>query len=121
VSFRNLFHEQISDPNAVVVVAEDERSPDEDNWVLEGQETIASDGGCGKPNRIVIGVCSWILQEGSERKGQFSCPDFNSPEPSLDRDADPRRVRLVDETKEAGEQKYINCSGLSNIRHPLIS
>ena len=100
-AFRNLFREQISNPNSVVVVAEDVRLPDEDqNPLVDG-----ADDSVVTPHRVVVGVCSWVFQSGSERKGQFAFPDTSPTEPALNRDLNQAHMSLVDGIKEAGERK----------------
>jgi len=123
-SWRNTFREQVCDPNAVVVVAEDEQVPDEgkDALLLEGYDVAASKKASygEKPRRVVVGVASWIFENGSGRKGQFNFTDPCSPEPSPNRDMNLRRLRLINETKEAGEQKYLTGMSICDklVVHP---
>lgn len=98
-AFRNLFREQISDPNSVVVVAEDTRVQEED------QSPDGVDDPAAIPRRVIVGVCSWIFQNGSERKGQFAFPDPGPKEPALSRDLNQAHLKLVDDIKGAGEKK----------------
>jgi hypothetical protein len=99
-AFRNLFREQISDPNSVVV-AEDVRLPGGDQSSLVDD----ADDSAVNPHRIVVGVCSWIFQSGSERNGQFAFPDTSLKLPCLNRDVNQAHLSLVEGIKEDGERK----------------
>jgi hypothetical protein len=100
-AFRNLFREQISDPNSVVVVAEDVRLPGGDQSSLVDD----ADDSAVTPHRIVVGVCSWVCQSGSERNGQFAFPDASLKLPCLNRDLNQAHLSLVEGIKEDGERK----------------
>jgi len=101
-SFTNLFHEQINDPNSVVIVAEDVELPEED----PGTPSEGPDDTMVPRKRVVVGVCSWVFQADSARKGQFGFSDSAPKEPSLDRDLNKAHLTLVDGIKHAGEKKY---------------
>ena len=92
-AFRNSFRDQICNPRAVVVVAEDEKL--KENEDMERHNTSLE----GESSRVIAGVGIWILE------AEFSRPDKCPHEPALSRDLDPRRLQQVDEVKEGGERK----------------
>ena len=105
-AFRNSFRDQICNPRAVVVVAEDEKL--KENEDMERHNTSLEGESC----RVIVGVGIWILEADSKRNGQFSRPDKSPHEPALSRDLDPRRLQQVDEVKEGGERKQVVPSSL---------
>ncbi|RFU31763.1 hypothetical protein B7463_g4607, partial [Scytalidium lignicola] len=120
--YQRIFREQILDPEWIVLVKEDLFDPN------EGEEGIL---GLGPKNRfpdpavssndlmerVIVGVCSWKLEEGSHRKGDFqppsldlaSCEEIGYSEeisgfPS--RDIDPERLRRVNRAIDEIEKEY---------------
>ena len=57
------------------------------------------------PKRIVVGVASWILPEGSPRTGQFVVPNVDNPERTRDRDLCQRRLDIFTQVKESEEKR----------------
>lgn len=101
--FANPWRKQLSDPISIVIVAEDANFLEEDQSPLVGgmEESRAN------PDRRVVGFCSWDLESGSARKGQFSSPDAQSDEHSLSQNVDKPHMSLVDEIKYKGGKCYV--------------
>lgn len=97
-SFANICRRQLSDPLAVVIVAEDWRVPDELSHFPQRTDPPAAE-------RVVVGVASWNLPEGSRRAGQFVVPDVGYLEPCPDRDLCQRRLELFTRITEAEEKR----------------
>ena len=97
-SFANIYRSQLLDPRSVVIVAEDWYRSDEVSHFDFGEEET-------RDKRVVVGVASWVLREGSERTGQFVVPNVGDPEPTRDRDPCKRRLDLFTRTKEAEEKR----------------
>ena len=55
--------------------------------------------------RVVVGVASWMLPEGSPRTGQFVVSDVGEPEPCPNRDLCQRRLDIFTRVKETEEKK----------------
>lgn len=93
-SFAKIYRSQLLDPRAVVVVAEDWWKPDEVSHF-----TSTTDNQPHKDEqfqkRVVAGVASWILPEGSPRTGEFVIPNVSDPSPSLDRDLSQKGSRSL--------------------------
>ena len=103
-SFANLYRSQLLDPRSVVIVTEDWQRPDEASHFSPTRD--GSSDCTEKPaKRVVVGVASWILPEGSPRIGQFVVPDVGDPEPAPDRDLCQRRLDIFTRIKEAEEKK----------------
>ena len=106
-SFANIYRSQLLDPHGVVIVAEDWQRPDEallpapQGGDLDRTEANAH----AEAQRIVVGVASWILPDGSPRTGQFVVSDVGEPEPSPNRDLCQRRLELFTRISEATEKK----------------
>lgn len=103
-SFANIYRSQLLDPRSVVVVAEDWQRPDEASHFSLSKND--SPGHTDTPaKRVVVGVASWILPEGSPRIGQFVVSNVGDPEAALDRDLCQRRLDNFSRVKEAAEKK----------------
>ena len=103
-SFANIYRSQLLDPRGVVIVTEEWQqlgqvshfSCDKDNSLDPAEKTL---------KRVVVGVASWVLLEGSPRTGQFIVPDVGDPEPALDRDLCQRRLDIFTHVKDTEEKK----------------
>jgi hypothetical protein len=91
-SFANIYRAQLLDPRVVVIVAEDWRRADDNSSLAQAK-------------RVVVGVASWDLPEGSLRTGQFAVPDVGDPWPQPDRDLCQRRWDLFTAFNKASEKK----------------
>lgn len=97
-SFANIYRSQLLDPRGVVIVVEDWFRSDEVSHFSPREEDAP-----GK--RVVVGVASWRLPEGSKRTGQFVVPNVGDPEPALNRDLSKRRLELFKRIEEAKEKQ----------------
>ena len=103
-SFANLYRLQLLDPRGVVIVIEDWQRPDEASHFPPSQDDGSDD--TEKPaKRVVVGVASWMLAEGSPRVGQFVVPNVGDLEPAPNRDLCQRRLDTFTRIKEAEEEK----------------
>jgi hypothetical protein len=102
-SFANLYRSQLLDPRVVIVVAEDWRRPDEASNSPPQDKNL--DHTAGPAERVVVGVASWDLPDGSLRTGQFVVPDVGNPWPAPNRDLCQRRYDLFTRFNEASEKK----------------
>jgi hypothetical protein len=102
--------------------------------VDEQEKTIAklprNDEVGDNPDKVVVGVCCWKLEDGSKRKGHFQHPDGNhslsddicsdadtsepadkdkhpKPEKSRDRDLNTKHTTPFDKVCEAAEEKFV--------------
>lgn len=102
-SFANLYRSQLLNPRALVIVAEDWQRPD------EASRCFSEDGDAdltdAPAQRVVVGVASWVLPEGSPLTGQFIVPDVGDPEPAPNRDLCQRRLDLFTHTTEVEQKK----------------
>ena len=103
-SFANLYRAQLLDPRGVVIVTEDWQRPDEASH-FSPSEDDSPDRTDEPTKRVVVGVASWILAEGSPRVDQFVVPNVGDPEPAPDRDLCQRRFATFTRIKEAEEKK----------------
>ncbi|UPK93728.1 hypothetical protein LCI18_004663 [Fusarium solani-melongenae] len=101
-SFANMYRSQLQDPRVVAIVAEEAPRPDDATYFQPPHHDATLVG------RVVVGVASWVLPEGSSRTGQFVVPGVGDPEPAPDRDLCQRRLDLFTRTKEATENKYLS-------------
>ncbi|KAJ3462254.1 hypothetical protein MRS44_010807 [Fusarium solani] len=92
---------QLQDPRVVAIVAEEAPRPDDTTYFQPPHHdaTLVS--------RVVVGVASWVLPEGSSRTGHFIVPGVGDPEPAPDHDLCQRRLDLFTRTKEATENKSV--------------
>jgi hypothetical protein len=98
--FKNPWRKQLIDPTSVVIVAEDAKFPEEDQSPLvDGMDKLRANS-----DRRIVGVCSWNLESGSARNGQFSPPGAESEEHSLNHNVDKPHMSLVDEIKYKGRK-----------------
>lgn len=103
-SFANLYRSKLLDPRGVVIVTEDWQRPDEASHFPPRNDD--SPDRTDKPaKRVVVGVASWVLPEGSPRTGQFVVSNVGDPEPAPDRDLCQRRLNIFTHVKEAEEKK----------------
>ncbi|KAL2680347.1 hypothetical protein Neosp_007944 [[Neocosmospora] mangrovei] len=100
-SFANLYRSQLQDPRVVAIVAEEAPRPDDTTHFQPPHHDATLVG------RVVVGVASWVLPEGSSRTGQFVVPGVGDPEPAPDRDLCQRRLDLFTGAKEATEKKSV--------------
>ncbi|KAI0533770.1 hypothetical protein GGR58DRAFT_506011 [Xylaria digitata] len=106
-SFVNIYRAQLLDPLAVVIVAQDRPNPadgDSDRSGTSGQ-------------RVVVGVASWRLPEGSPRQGQFVVPDVGDPRPTPNRDLCQHRLDLFTRiTQDTENHKPKTVFNPTNVR-----
>lgn len=103
-SFANLYRSQLLDPRGVVIVAEDWQRPDEASHFPPDKDN-SPDRADEPTKRVVVGVASWTLPEGSPRTGQFVVPNVGDPEPAPDRDLCQRRLDIFTSITKAEEKK----------------
>lgn len=66
------YHASIIDPNTVVLVAEDELEPNENEQVYEAlRKSPLHVPGDNPLARVIVGICSITLKPGSSFVGQF--------------------------------------------------
>ncbi|KAI1127105.1 hypothetical protein F5Y10DRAFT_243430 [Nemania abortiva] len=106
-SFANIYRAQLLDPEAVVIVAEDSPCSEDGSVSSNGQ-------------RIVVGVASWRLPEGSPRSGQFVVPDVGDPRPAPDRDLNQHRLELFSHITAETEKRYLTGKAICDklVVHP---
>ncbi|KAI0869955.1 hypothetical protein GGS24DRAFT_477102 [Hypoxylon argillaceum] len=76
--YANLFRSQLLDPLTVVIVAED--------WDQSGASSTGE--------RIIVGIASWRLPEGSPHHGQFIVAGVADERKAIDRDLSQKRLDL---------------------------
>ncbi len=77
----------------------------EDWQRLEASHFVPPADRTAQKRRVVVGVASWILPEGSPRTGQFVVPVPDNSIPSLSRDLCQRRLEIFTHVSEATEKK----------------
>lgn len=102
-SFANIYRSRLLDPRAVVIVAEDwQRSDEASQFSPPGNHLDLTNA---QAQRVVVGVASWFLPEGSSCTGQFVVPDIGDPEPAPNRDLCQRRLEVFTRISEVTEKR----------------
>lgn len=99
---RNMYRSQLLHPRAVVIVAEDCYCDDE---VASEYQFSAGNKVNKLSKRVVVGVASWFLPDGSPRTGQFVVPDVGKLEPTKDRDLSKHRLKVFTAISDVIESK----------------
>lgn len=128
-SFANLYRQQLRDPHAIVIVAEDWERAEVDDIpdVPPPEPPDAESHGTLGHRRVVVGTASWRLPAASPHSGQFVVLDTEHEYDMLHRDESAKRKSYFYAVNDAGERKWVllqyfpGCGQVSPTRVELVS